>query len=134
MVKSEKYGYIQIPGGGINDRETIIDALRREIQEETGFLIMNIKPIGYILEIRKGVQNNHDWNKVISYVFSASSGKEIGTNYTENENADGFRPIWMTLNHFITEKEKLKNKANSYSGYFSDKRDLEIAKYLKNSM
>lgn len=134
VVKSEKYGYIQIPGGGINDRETIIDALRREIQEEAGFLIMDIKPIGYILEIRKGVQNNHDWNKVISYVFSASSGKEIGTNYTEDENADAFRPIWMTLNHFIIEKEKIKNKANSYSGYFSDKRDLEIAKYLKNSM
>lgn len=131
VIKSEKYGYIQIPGGGINDKETIIDALRREIQEEAGFLIMDIKPIGYILEIREGVQNNHDWNKAISYVFSAFSEEEIGTNYTEDENADGFRPIWMTLNHFIIEKEKIKNKANSYSGYFSDKRDLEIAKFFK---
>ena len=111
-----------------------MDALHREIQEETGFLIMDIEPTGYILEIRKGIQNNHDWDKAISYVFSASSRKEIGTNYTEDKNADVFRPIWMALNHFIIEKEKIKNKANSYSGCFSNKRDLEIAKYLKNSM
>ena len=76
-------------------------------------------------------QNNHDWNKVISYVFSAFSGKEVGTNYTENENIDGFKPIWMALDTFIIEKEKIKDKDKNYSGYFSDKRDLEIAKFFK---
>lgn len=131
VVKSEKYGYMQIPGGGINDEETIIDALHREVQEETGFLIVNVKPIGYVLEKREDAQNNHDWNKAVSYVFSASLGKEVGTNYTEDENADNFRPIWMTLDQFIVEKEELKNRANSYSGYFSDRRDLEIAKFFK---
>lgn len=130
IVKSEKYGYIQIPGGGIKDKETIIDALRREIQEETGYLITGIKPIGYILEKRENAQNNHDWNKAISYVFSASLGKEVGTNYTEDENIDGFKPIWMALDTFIIEKEKIKDKDNSYSGYFSDRRDLEIAKFF----
>ncbi len=130
VIKSEKYGYVQIPGGGINDEETITDALRREIQEEAGFLITDIEPIGYVLEKREDAQNHHDWNKAVSYVFSASLGKEVGTNYTEDENADDFRPIWMTLDQFIAEKEELKNKANSYSGYFSDKRDLEIAKFM----
>lgn len=134
IVKSEKYGYIQIPGGGINDEETIIDALHREVQEETGFLIVDVKPIGYVLEKREDSQNNHDWNKAISYVFSASLGKEVGTNYTEDESADCFRPIWMPLDHFIAEKEKLKNKDNSYSGYFSDRRDLEIAKFFKTKL
>lgn len=132
VIKSEKYGYMQIPGGGIDDEETIIDALHREIKEETGFLITDTKPIGYILERREDIQNSHDWSKAISYVFSASLKKEVGTNYTEDENADGFKPIWMTLNDFIAEKEILKNKASSYSGCFSDKRDLEIAKFFKN--
>lgn len=133
VVKSEKYGYIQIPGGGINDEEAIINALRREVQEETGFSIMNIEPIGITIEKREDVQNNHDWSKAISYVFSASVEKEIGTNYTEDENADGFKPIWMTLDDFIIEKGKIKDKTNSYSGHFSDKRDLEIAKFFKNN-
>lgn len=133
VVKSEIFGYMQIPGGGINDEETIIDALRREVREETGFLIMDIEPIGYTVEKREDVQNNHDWSRAISYVFSASVGKEIGTKYTEDENADDFKPIWMTLDNFIIEKEKIKDKANSYSGHFSDKRDLEIAKFFKNN-
>lgn len=133
VVKSEKYGYMQIPGGGMNDEETIIDALRREVQEETGFSIINIEPIGFTIEKREDIQNNHDWNKAISYVFSASAEKEIGVNYTEDENADGFKPIWMTLDNFIIEKEKMKNETNSYSGRFSDKRDLEIAKFFKNN-
>ncbi len=131
-IKSEKFGYIQIPGGGIDNEEAIVDALYREVQEETGFLIMKIKPIGYILERREDAQNNHDWSKAISYVFGASVEKEIETNYTVDENADGFKPIWMTLDDFIIEKEKIKDKANSYSGYFSDKRDLEIVKFYKN--
>ena len=38
-VKSEKYGYMQLPGGGIENNESIIDALRRETREEAGFLI-----------------------------------------------------------------------------------------------
>ena len=134
VVKSERYGYMQIPGGGINDEETIIDALHREVQEETGFLIVDVKPIGYVLEKREDIQNNHDWNKAISYVFSASLGKEVGTKYTEDENIDGFKPIWMTLDTFIIEKEKIKDKDNSYSGYFSDRRDLEIAKFFKNKL
>ena len=63
-VKSEKYGYVQIPGGGIKDKDKIIDALRREIQEETGYLITGIKPIGYILdkrdlEIAKCIKKNN---------------------------------------------------------------------------
>ena len=134
VVKSERYGYTQIPGGGINDGETIIDALHREVQEETGFFIVDVKPIGYVLEKREDAQNNHDWNKAISYVFSASLGKEVGTNYTEDENIDGFKPIWMALDTFIIEKEKIKDKDNSYSGYFSDKRDLEIAKFFKTKL
>ena len=34
---------MQIPGGGIDDGENIIEALRRETEEETGFLIKKHK-------------------------------------------------------------------------------------------
>lgn len=129
VVKSEKYGYMQLPGGGIEDGESIIEALRRETEEETGFLIDSIEPIGFTLERREDIRNTHSWGRDISYVFKASSSKEVGTHYMEDEKAEGFKPIWTSLDDFIAEQERNEGKIESYSGCFSNRRDLKIAQY-----
>lgn len=131
VIKSEKYGYMQLPGGGIDKGESITEALCRETEEETGFLIKNIKPIGYTLEKREGIRNNHDWDQNISFVFTALPDKEVGTNYMKDEIAEGFKPIWIMLEDFIVEQENNESKIESYSGSFSNRRDLMIAKYYK---
>ena len=131
VVKSEKYGYMQAPGGGIEAGESIIDALRRETREETGFLIKDIKPLGYVVEKREDVRNKHDWTHAISFVFSALPDKEVGTHYMEDEIAEGFRPIWINLDDFIAEQEGSEGKIESYSGCFSNRRDWKMAKYFK---
>lgn len=129
VVKSEKYGYMQLPGGGIEDGESIIEALRRETEEETGFLIDNIEPIGFTLERREDIRNTHSWGRDISYVFKASPSNEVGTHYMEDEKAEGFKPIWISLDDFITEQERNEGEIESYSGCFSNRRDLRIAQY-----
>lgn len=134
VIKSEKYGYMQLPGGGIDDGENIIEALRRETEEETGFLIKGIKPIRYTLEKREDVRNNHDWDQDISFVFTALPDKEVGTKYMEDEVAEGFNPIWIKLGDFIAEQEHNEGKIESYSGCFSNKRDLEIVKCFQNTL
>ena len=131
VVKSEKYGYMQLPGGGIESGESIAEALRRETEEETGFLIKDIEPVGFTLERREDVRNTHPWGRDISYVFKASPSEEVGTNYMEDEVAEGFRPTWISLDDFIAEQEHNEGKIESYSGCFSNRRDLEIAKYFK---
>ena len=131
IIKSEKYGYMQLPGGGIDDGESIAGALRRETKEETGFLIKDIRPIGYTLEKREDARNTHDWDQDISYVFSASPDKEVGTNYMDNEIAEGFKPIWIKLEDFIAEQQNNEGRIKSYSGCFSNRRDLLIAKFFK---
>ena len=130
VVKSEKYGYMQLPGGGIEEGEGIIEALERETQEETGWLISNIKPIGYTLERREDKRNTHSWGKDISYVFRAKPAKQVGVNYMEDEVAEGFKPIWLKLDDFIAEQELSDGHIESYSGCFSNRRDLSIAKYF----
>ena len=131
VVKSEKYGYMQLPGGGIEDGESIIEALHRETEEETGFLIDSIEPIGFTLERREDTRNTHPWGRDISYVFKALPSKEVETHYMEDEKAEGFKPIWISLDDFIAEQEQNEGKIESYSGCFSNRRDLEIAKYFK---
>lgn len=132
VIRSEKYNYMQIPGGGIDDGENITEALRRETEEETGFLIKNIKPIGYTLERREDVRNGYDWDQTISFVFIALPDEEVSTKYTEDEAAEGFRPIWIKLEDFIIKQESNEGEIESYSECFSNKRDLEIGKYIYN--
>ena len=50
LLWSNKYLFYKIPGGGIENGENIIKALKREIMEELGIKIKNIKPLGEIKE------------------------------------------------------------------------------------
>ena len=131
VVKSEKYAYMQLPGGSIEEGESIIEALKRETVEETGWLISDIEPIGFTLERREDKRNTHSWNRSISYVFKANPTKQVGTNYMEDEIAEGFKPIWLKLADFIAEQERNEGHIESYSGNFSNRRDLLIAKYYE---
>lgn len=133
VIKSDKYGYMQLPGGGIESGESIIEALRRETEEETGFLIKDIKPIGFTFERREDVRNTHSWGRDISYIFEALPYKNVGTHYMEDEIAEGFRPIWINLDDFIAEQEQNEGRIESYSGCFSNRRDLEIARYFRST-
>ena len=54
MLYSDKYGNYSFPGGGMKKDESAIDCLKREVNEETGYIIKNIskRPIGYIDEAK----------------------------------------------------------------------------------
>lgn len=47
-----------LPGGRVKDRETVADALRREVAEETGLQI-DIGPLVYVAEVVYAVETQH---------------------------------------------------------------------------
>lgn len=132
FVKSIKYGYQQIPGGGIDNNENIEQGLRREAREETGFEIKNLKPLGVTVEYRGG--SKYEWFRAFSFCYAAESEKEVGTSYMQDEIDEGFEPIWLDLDEAIKIFEKagmeLRDASDrNYSGSFSSQRDLSILKY-----
>ncbi|MBQ3253801.1 MAG: NUDIX domain-containing protein [Acholeplasmatales bacterium] len=71
MVHSNK-GEYKFPGGGIEDNESKIDALIREVKEETGLIVIeeSIKPFGKIIEKRKSSINENTIFIHTSYYFT----------------------------------------------------------------
>lgn len=50
LVHSQKYGYLKFPGGGIEPGEDHVQALCREVREETGLEVIpdSIREFGYV--------------------------------------------------------------------------------------
>jgi len=71
--KKHIYGQLVIPGGGVEYGECFCDTSRREIREETGIEIDNIKQVG-IYEIIKPDQDNH---RVIIFCHAEYKSGEV---------------------------------------------------------
>lgn len=94
LMYSTIRGKHKLPGGGIDEGETIEQALRREIKEETGCNIKDIRELGITEEFWTVPSAVHQ----ISYGFLAEvDGKKGLPDYTKEEAALGFGVIWMPL-------------------------------------
>jgi 8-oxo-dGTP pyrophosphatase MutT (NUDIX family) len=51
VARNTSYGYIDFPGGGVDEGETLGEALQREVFEETGAVIRDLKEVGVIKTI-----------------------------------------------------------------------------------
>jgi len=121
-----KHNYHKLPGGGINQRETILQGLKREIKEENGCEDMEIiDEIGIIIEYR----NEFDILQ-ISYCYLVKSiGKISSPEYDKEELENGHKPLWVSIDKAI---EMLKNdQPDTYDGKFIVKRDLSFLREAK---
>jgi 8-oxo-dGTP diphosphatase len=86
---SEEYS---LPGGGVEEGENIIDALKREALEETGCEITTINEIGEIIEY--GISPNL---KQETYVFSANIYKILTRHLTDKEKDNSLELVWVSV-------------------------------------
>lgn len=129
LLNVTNFFYHKIPGGGVEEGEDIMQALKREVLEEIGCEIENIKELGIIEEYR----NKHVLHQ-ISYCFTANMLGEKGKpNFTTKEKTDGFEVIWLSLDEAI-EVFKNEDKNKPYESDFMLKRDLAFLEEAKNNL
>lgn len=91
IINVKKHGYYKIPGGGIEDGEDILDAARREVQEESGCNCELVSKLGK-LETEIPVWGLLD----ISEGFVATViGEKTAPNYETWETERGFAIEWF---------------------------------------
>lgn len=124
-----KKGDYKLIGGGIDEGETIIDALIREVKEETGYdvIVDSIKEIGKVVEKRKDAYSNSIW-KCTNYLFSCEIdlSSQGALNLTSGEIEKGMEFILATFDEAI-----LENKKNINAQPWT-KREIMTFEYLNN--
>ncbi len=93
-----KYGDYKFPGGGKHDDETLIDALVREVKEETGYTVKKDSVCEYlkITEKRKGI--TADLMIMESYYYFCDVEEQVGErNLDDYEKEDDYKTVWLTL-------------------------------------
>lgn len=92
VMYAEKYNIYTLPGGGVEDNEDILTALRREILEETGCTCDEIRELGTIYENRASL----DYTQVNHYFVVTT--REVGEIcLTEAELANNTVVQWHTF-------------------------------------
>lgn len=127
LLFSTTKNYHKLPGGGVEEGEEIIDAVRREVMEEIAWTIDDLRELGIIEEFRNKFALHQ-----FSYCFIAKAVAAQGTpKFVELEIPEGFVTEWLPIDDAIAKLES-EIDVEDYQGKFIQARDLTFLKEAKN--
>ncbi|NQZ82401.1 MAG: NUDIX domain-containing protein [Colwellia sp.] len=112
LLYTKRYHDYSLPGGGIDEGESHIAGLVRELKEETGaHNVQNIKEFGLYEEFRPWHKADFDIVHMLSYCYVCTIDDELLEPELELHEIDnGMHPIWMNIHQAIRHNEEtIKN-------------------------
>lgn len=122
VMYSDKFKLHSLPGGGVEDGEDVLTALRREAYEETGCVCDEIRELGVVVENRASL----DYTQ-INYYYVVTTAHQPGQNHlTESEQASRTVVQWHTFDEMV----RLINEQefDRVQGKYLKARDVEALK------
>lgn len=134
MVHSKNKDY-KFPGGGIKKGEGKIEALKREIEEETGYVAKTIgKQIGIVTEKSKDKYVHNRIFKMISYYYIAEVTDEIkGQKLDAYEAKLEFKPVWIDVKEAIGNNKRIIKSDNETKANWIE-RETYVLEEIYNSL
>ncbi len=108
VMFTARYDDYSLPGGGIDDGESQIEGLIRELTEETGAQnIRDIKEFGLYEEFRPWYKSGFDSVHMESYCFICNIDDELAApKFEQHEINNGMKPVWMNIYDAIHHNEQ----------------------------
>lgn len=107
LLYTARYDDYSLPGGGVDEGETIEQGLKRELFEETGAQNINITgELGLYQEYRPWYKDDYDIIHIKSYCYFCSVSDQFATPQMESyEQQNGMQPKWVNIHHAIAHNE-----------------------------
>ena len=116
--------YYETPGGGVNDNESLTDAVKREVLEETGYSSSIISEIGYVIDYYNLIKR-----KNITYYYLLKKEKYIKKTLEDYEKDIMESVGFYTIDEAI---ELYTNHMNFKVGRIVKNRELRVLLDIKN--
>ena len=103
MIHSSVNGDFKFPGGGIQEGESHVQALVREIQEECGIAEVVIgQALGKVIEYDFAVEPDFETFRMTSYYYLCQAERGFGALMLDDYEMElGFHPVWVDIQHAI---------------------------------
>lgn len=128
LLHATKNLYYKLPGGGLDENEDAVAALKRECLEEIGCDIEVTEELGLTIEYRRKYGL-----KQTSYCYVAKLvGRKGVPDLTDDEIAEGFQTVWLPLDEAI--KAVAESTPIVYEGIYMNSRDKIILEIVRDSL
>lgn len=135
LLFTERYNDFSFPGGGIAEGEDMVDALRRELEEETGARNVCVqRDYGYIEELRPHGRAGFDLMHMTSHFFVCDIDHDLGSTKMEHyETANGMRPVWVEIGEALQHNLGVMQRGETTMG-MSIQRETFMLQELMNDL
>lgn len=133
MVSNNKGDY-KLPGGGIENQEAHGETLKREVLEETGYLVKSIgNKIGLITERRKDPCVKNAVFEMNSHYYCCEVYEDQGRQKLDHYEAKlEFRPRWISIEGAIKRNHKAVVEIENTNSWVA--RELYVLNSLKEHL
>ena len=97
VMYADKFKLHSLPGGGVEDEEDVLTALRREIYEETGCVCDEIRELGIVSENRASL----DYTQINHYFVVTTNHTSCENHLTESEQANRTEVKWVAFDEAV---------------------------------
>ena len=138
MIYSKKYHYYKFPGGGMEEGETQLKTLAREIKEETGMTLVpgSAKEFGEVVRIQKYSTEEDDDTIFVqqNFYYTCEVEKEIGEqNLDESEKEAEFILTFVPIDKAIEMNASFKTDEGPVKEQMVE-REKRVLEIIKNTL